>query len=412
MLASTALLSRTVGALHDSSFRLLWSATVLSFVARAMEATLLAWFVLDLTDSPFQVALVGVFGWTPLILLGLVGGALADSVDRRRLFAATLTVNLIAVLLMTLVLAADLVRVWHAYAVIFVTGSGFALGMAARRSLIHDIVGRDRLTNAVAIDTLGGNASIMLGPAIAGVLISAGSVTVGYVAVSTSFAMSLLLLWRLQPPGGGARRGIGEARMFGTLVSGLRYVGGHTTLLATVLVAVVMNLTITPYIQMVPVIARDVLHVEPDRMGLLISGHGFGAFVGAFVVASAASIRYHGRVYITGSMVALFAVLMFSLSGSYWLSLVIVMGAGLGNAGFNTMQMSLTMLLPREDMRGAALGAMSLGIGAGPTGMLITGWMARTIGTPNALTANAVAGMAALALIALLVPSLRRKTVP
>ena len=76
------------------------------------------------------------------------------------------------------------------------------------------------------------------------------------------------------------------------------------------------------------------------------------------------------------------------------------------------MQMSLTMLLPREDMRGAALGAMSLGIGAGPAGMLITGWMARTIGTPNALTANAVAGMAALALIALLVPSLRRKTVP
>ena len=134
--------------------------------------------------------------------------------------------------------------------------------------------------------------------------------------------------------------------------------------------------------------------------------------MGALLVASAVTIRYHGRVYIAGSMLLLLAVLVFSVSRSYALSLAVVVIAGLGNAGFNTMQMSLTMLLPRDGMRGAALGAMSLGIGGGPIGMLITGFVANALGAPTALSINAVVGIGALAMIALLVPSMRRETVP
>ena len=112
-----------------------------------------------------------------------------------------------------------------------------------------------------------------------------------------------------------------------------------------------------------------------------------------------------------GSMVLLVAVLFFSMSRSYALSLGIVIFAGLGNSGFNTMQMSLTMLLPRFEMRGAALGAMTLGIGAGPLGMLITGGVANLIGAPQAVTINALVGIAGLALIALLAPTMRRQTI-
>ncbi len=376
-----------------------------------MEATILTWLVLELTDSPFHVALVGVFGWTPLLTLGVIGGALADSLDRKRLFTATLSVNLAATIVLAVVLYAGWIQVWHAYAAILVTGSCYALGMASRRSLIHDIVGRERVTNAVALDTLGGNASAMLGPALAGFLIRVGGASAGYAALCVSLCASLLLLWRLDAPRRERKR-LREARIARTLVTGLRYVGSRNALLATVLIAFVINLTVTPYVNMTPVIARDILRVTPDLMGILLSGHGLGALAGSFLVASAVTIRFHGRVYIAGSLLLLGAVLIFSVSRSYALSLAIVVIAGLGNAGFNTMQMSLTMLLPRDEMRGAALGAMSLGIGAGPVGMLITGIAANSFGAPNALMVNAVVGIAALSLIAAAVPSLRGKTMP
>ena len=124
-----------------------------------MQSTLLAWLVLELTDSPWQVALVGFFGWSPLLVLGLglVGGALADSLGRKRVLTATLSINLTAALFLTALLTSGTVQIWHAYVAIFVSGSADAVAMPSRRSLIHDIVGKVRLTNAVALDTMGIN---------------------------------------------------------------------------------------------------------------------------------------------------------------------------------------------------------------------------------------------------------------
>ena len=318
-----------------------------------------------------------------------------------------LAVNLTASLVLAAVLASGSVQVWHAFLTMLVSGSAYALGMPSRRTLIHDVVGRSRLTNAVALDNLGRNASGVIGPTLAGALIIWGGVTAGYVAVAVCYFAALALLWKLDAPT--QERGkLSGARIAGNLVLGLKYVSGHRTLLATVLIAFVMNLFVTPYRQMVPVVARDTLRVTPGLMGILMSAHDFGSLLGSLLVASAGTIRHHGRVYIAGSMLTLVAVLVFSFSRSYALSLLIASVAGLGNAGFNTMQMSLTMLLPKDEMRGAALGAMSLGIGGGPIGMLITGGVASAIGTTDAIGLNAVVGIASLALIALLVPSLRR----
>ena len=375
-----------------------------------MESTLLVWLVLDLTDSPFRVSLVGVFAWLPLLTLGIVGGALADSVDRKRLFFWTLGINLVTVFAMAIMLAFGWIRVWYAYTSILITGTCYALGNASRRSLIHDIVGPKRLTNALALDNFGGNGSAMIGHALAGILITIGGVAAGYVVLTTLMCASLLFLWKLEAPYR-KQRSISEAQIGSTLLTGLRYVRTQNALLATIIIAFVINLTVTHYENMTPVIAREFLHLSPSLRGILLSGHGLGALVGSLLVASAATIRYHGRIYMMGSLLLLVAVLFFSMSRSYALSLGIVIFAGLGNSGFNTMQMSLTMLLPRFEMRGAALGAMTLGIGAGPLGMLITGGVANLIGAPQAVTINALLGIACLALIALLAPTLRHQTI-
>ena len=130
----------------------------------------------------------------------------------------------------------------------------------------------------------------------------------GYVVLAVSLSTSLLLLWKLKSPPP-ARRSLDDVQIGRTLITGLKYVSGRHTLLATVAIAFVINVTVTPYVNMTPVMARDVLMVSPELMGILLSGHGMGALVGSILVASAVAIRYHGRVYIAGSMLLLAAVL-------------------------------------------------------------------------------------------------------
>ncbi len=402
--------SHTFAAFREPGYRLLWPASVLASTGRFMQTILLAWFVLERTDSPWQVALVGFFAWAPLLGLGVVGGALADALDRRRLWRATVTVSMLTSAALTTLLLGHWIEVWHVFVGALVSGAADALGMPSRRSLLHDIVGGERVTNAVALDNMGMNLSGIVGPALAGLLITVSGVSGGYVVATAIYVVSLMLSQALRLKRG--TRTASRAPKSGDVARGLKYVAGHRALLATVAITVVMNLTVTPYRQMVPVVARDVLNVAPGLMGLITSAHGVGALVGSLVVASSPGIRYHGRVYMGGSALALGSLLAFSLSRSYALSLVIVLLAGFGNAGFNTMQMSLAMLLPKDGMRGISLGAVSLGVGGGPVGMLITGAVATAVGTTGAIGINAVYGLVAIALVGSLAPTLRRRIAP
>ena len=392
--------------MDNPNFRLLWCSSVLCMTPRVMESTILAWLVLELTNSPLQVSYVGALNWAPLLLLGFIGGTLADSFNRKNVFVTTIVFNLLTAIIMTIVLVMNWIEVWHTFILAFITGSSHSLGMASRRSLMHDLVGNENITNAVALDNLGNNTSRIVGPGIAGILIISGGVTVGYIGICILFVVAVLTSIKIKTDHNTDHNLI-ETNLFKNVIDGLKYVKGQTTLLATVLIACVVNLTITPYVQMTPVMARDVLKVPPDLMGFLLSSHGIGALIGSLVVASVV-IHYHGRIYILGSSLALICLFLFSLSETYLFSLIVVLILGIGNAGFNTMQMSLTMLIPRNSKRGASLGAMSLGIGMGPIGMVLTGIVANAIGIATALRINSIVGIICLGLITLLVPSLKQ----
>ena len=409
--AAKVRLPRTFRAFQSRGYRFLWSAGLLSNVSRFMQTTLLAWLVLNLTDSPWLVALVGFFGMAPMLLLGLVGGMLADSVNRQRLLMATQSAGLVASLAMLAVLLAESERYWYAYPVILTNGVGFALEMPSRRSLIHDLLGRPGVTNGFALDSVAMSASRMLGPALAGALITVAGVAGGYVAVAAFHLVALALLVRL-PDADKARTLVdGGGRMVRNLMRGLRYVRTQRTLMAVVMVTLVMNLFLFPYMHMVPVIARDVLHVGPGLMGVLQATDGLGALVGAVAIASLATIGYHGRLFLGGSMLSLAALLLFSLSPWYFASLPTLLVLGLGTAAFSTMQATIVMLVAREEMRGTALGAVSLAIGAGPFGALLVGGVAALRGPSFAVGLYAAIGMAGIALIALLLPALRGRIV-
>jgi len=434
----------TFDAFLNGNYRLLWASNFFAYISRWMQMTMLGWFVFEETGSPFLVTVVGFSGMGPLVVLGVFGGVLAEQVDKRRLLLCTLFANLIAASLMAalifsdLILDTDLVRFWHAYLVMLVGGIGWGLDMPSRRSIVLDVLGRERVNNAVALDSIGMHSSRMLGPLLGGALITAsqflfqdGGVHIsllltdaaiefalpegyglecGYAATLLFFIASAAMMLNMRMPrraetaapvsmsAGGVLRNLDE---------GFRYVWGEPTLRAVVLITVFMNLLLFPYQQLIPVVAEEVLMVGATLMGMLLAFEGLGALTGAALIASASNMTHHGRVYFGGSMFGLLMLLLFSFSQWYGVSLALMLLLGLGTAGFGTMQATIVLLVAREDMRGRGLGIITLAIGAGPIGALMLGAIAESLGAPIALTIIATLGLLTVGLVGLLLPTLR-----
>ena len=366
---------------------------------------MLIWLVLELTGSPFLVALVGFFGMIPLLLFGAFGGVLADRVDRRKLLMSTQLINLLAAITMLVLLLTDTVQYWHSYLVVLVSGLGWAFDMPARRSMVLDVTGRAGVTNAMALDSVGMHASRMVGPALAGVLIQTIGLTGGYFVIIALYAISLGFLAFLRlPPRDIPATSYSVVR---NLAEGFVYVRGNRVLLGTVIVTVLMNLLLFPYMQMVPVIAKETLDVGAGLMGILMGADGLGAIIGSIAIASFGQLRYHGRVYLGGSMIGLFLVLAFAASQWFAVSLPVLILLGLGTAGFGTMQSTIIVISASDEMRGRALGVISLAIGAGPIGALLIGAVAETTSPATGITIFAILGIVSLSLVSLLMPELR-----
>ena len=374
-----------------------------------MQMTLLGWMVLTLTDSAFRVSLVGFFSLAPMLFVGLLSGVLADRFDRLKLLRVTQIVGFAAAVGMAAVLLMDKEQYWHAYVTITLVGSAWALELPTRRAMIHDLVGSSGVTNAVALDSIGMNASAMVGPALAGVLISQVDVVGGYMVVVSFSVVSMVLVWALRLDIA-SRVSRVRRRMVVDLIVGLRYTLRHRTLLAVILITIVMNVLFFPYRFLIPVIARDILGVGPALMGLMDSIAGLGASAGAIAIASSTNMRRHGLVFIGGSVAATICLLFFSFSEYYLLSLSLLLFLGAGTAGFSTMQATVVMIVSRASMRGKSLGVVSLAIGTSPAGSLIVGALAERVGAPTAITIIAGFSLVLLFLIGLLMPSIRAQT--
>ena len=402
-------LPRTFAAFRNPSYRVLWPANFCSLLSRWMQMTLLGWMVLTLTDSAFLVSLVGFFSLAPMLFVGLLSGVLADRFDRLKLLRVTQVVGFFAAVGMAAILFMGEEQFWHAYVTITLVGSAWALELPTRRSMIHDLVGSGGVTNAVALDSIGMNASAMVGPALAGVLISQVDVVGGYVVVVGFSVVSMALVWSLRLNIAG-RASAARRRMVVDLLVGLRYTLRHRTLLAVILITIVMNVLFFPYRFLIPVIARDVLGVGPALMGMMDSIAGFGASAGAIAIASSSNMRRHGLVFLGGSVLATVCLLFFSFSEYYLMSLALLLVLGAGTAGFSTMQATVVMIVSKASMRGKSLGVVSLAIGTSPAGSLIVGALAERVGAPTAITIIAGLSLGLLFLIGLLMPSIRAQT--
>ncbi|HEX5165668.1 MAG TPA: MFS transporter [Thermomicrobiales bacterium] len=392
-------------ALDVPAFRNYFIATVVSNIGSWMQIVAQGWLVLSLTDSPFYLGLVGLVRAVPTILLSLIGGVLADRFDRRRILIVTQSVAMISSVLLAVLVIADIVTVWHILAISFVSSVFFAADNPTRQALVPDLVGRERLTSAIGLNSAAWNGAAVIGPSIAGILIAAVGVAGAFALNAASYlaVMGVVITMPELPRYASAKRSVA-----GQLVDGMRYILDQRAIWGILLLIAIPSLGARPYIQMMPVFARDVLGMGATGYGVLMAASGIGALVGALVVTSLGSSTRRGAILL--AVTAGLGVALIAFSSSHWLlpslALVVVVG------GASTLMMSLANavlqgLVPGE-MRGRVMSVYSL-IAAGfmPLGSMLLGSLGSVIGVPLAVGLGGALTIATAALSARLLTDIR-----
>lgn len=405
--ASAAPRPRVFDALREPRYRRLWLAGLCVNIARWLDFLVLGWLVLDLTGSPFMVGVAAFCRAIPILLLGSFTGVLADRFPRGNLMALAQGINLAAASVLLVLFGTGSGQVWQLVVLETAMGVAWIIDFPSRRTSFYALVGPGRLANAVSLDSISVQGTKMLGPALGGLLLARGGPAACYAALTGLYVVALLLMVSLNrqaalPRGGGATESV-----LSGLATGLREARRSPSILAVLFITVVANVLVLPYQQMLPVLARDVLRVGPELLGLLIAADGLGALIGGLWIASRRQITRPLELFTFGSLTA--AVLVVGLALSPWLaaSLPIQFAVGLANAGFGTMQSTIVLLRAPERARGRVMGVLSVCIGTQPLGSLWLGYAASEFGAPAA-----IAGCAATAAGLMLLAATRLKRPP
>jgi len=382
-----------LAALQEPRYRQLWLAGLCVNTARWLDFLVLGWLALELTNSPLMVGLAAFCRAAPMMALGPVAGLLADRFDRGRVMITVQTLNLAATAVLLVLFGTGVGRFGHLVLLEVLLGIAWAIDFPSRRTAVYTLVGADRLTNAISLDSVSLQGTKVLGPIVGGLLLARLGTAACYAVLVLLYVLALAqmirLTHRVRLPGAAT----GESVAAG-LAAGLREVRAQPAIRAVLLITVLMNGLVFPYQHILSVFARDVLAVGPAQLGLLVSSEGLGALLGSLVIAGGHGPGHHGAVFAIGSFAAAALVLVFALSPWFLLSLWLQLAIGLAEAGFGTMQSTIVLLNAPERLRGRVMGLLSACIGTQPIGALWIGVFASLAGAQWAAATGA--GLAVL----------------
>lgn len=404
---SDPFLTRVRAMMQNGDYRRLLSSNALWWQTVFMESVIVGWLVLELTNSPWQVALVGFCRSAPFLVCGFISGPLTDKVGRRRIILSAQLANFLSYLALMLLLWSGQLSMWHMYGLALVLGAAWALDWPARRALLPDLLGRSQTVDAMLMENVAQSTSRIIGPSMAGALIAFYG-PIGCYAVMV--VLSGMALWNLRHL---SKQEIPRTNMrpsaspWNMVAEGLRYVGHNQAILGVILITLVMNLLYFPYMNLLSVFARDILDKGPVGLGFLGAASGVGAFLGLYIINRVRQRVSSGWILTIGTFGMSLCLLAFALSGSYAFSWGMLLLAGMGQACFGIMQSTIILLAASDEMRSRAMGTLVLAIGSDPLGKLQTGFLAEMFGVQLAVAGQAAAAALAILAIAIALPGLR-----
>jgi len=364
----------------------MWFGACMSSIGTWMQIVAQGWLIYRLSHSARLLALDQFLGGIPIFMFSLIGGVVADRMERRKILLASQYVQMGSAALLTVLVATGTVHVWHILCLSFVSGLAQAFGGPAYQALIPTLVDREDMPNAIALNSIQFNMAVTIGPALAGQALAKlgekwcfGLNALSFLAPIIS--LSMISARFLPVPT--------TESIFSSLKQGIKFVRKQHSMEALVVLAFCMTALSMPMRTYIPVFVKDIFHRGPETYGNLLSLMGIGSICGSLMIAAIGNMRRKGRFALTMLVVLGAGIAAFSLSKSLPVSYAVLVLVGASMMAVFATVTSLVQLITTNEMRGRVMSVYNCAFRGGmPMGNLLSGWLVPIFTAPLVLAVN------------------------
>ncbi len=398
-------LATTLRALRHRNFQLFFAGQLISLIGTWMQTVAQSWLVYRLTGSSLLLGSVAFASQIPVFLIAPLGGTTADRHNRHRVVIATQAASMILAFVLAALTLTGVIRVWHIFVLAALLGVVNAYDIPARQAFLMDMVGREDLMNAIALNSSMFNGARIIGPAIAGVLVAKIGEGWCFFANAVSYIAVIAGLLLMQVQAAGLRR---EGSALEHIIEGFRFVNQAKPIRALLFLLALVSLVGMPYAVLMPIFADQILHGGARGLGLLMGATGVGALIGAVTLAAKQDLKGLGKWVAVCSAAFGTSLILFAFSRHFWLSAAFLLPVG----GFMMVQMAasntLIQAMAPDHLRGRVMAVYSMMfMGMAPFGALFAGVFAQGLGAPLTIAVGGALCIAGAAIFASRLPMIR-----
>ena len=387
--AMTGMLRRPLRAFRHRNYRLFFGGQIISLTGTWLQSVTQGWLVFQLTNSALLLGVVGALTSLPILAFSLIAGVVADRFSKRNLLVLTQTCAMLLAFALGILTYTHVVTVYHIIAIGFLLGTVQSLDAPTRQSFVIEMVGREDLTNAIALNSATFNSARILGPAVAGIVIAWTGIAGAFLLNGISFipVIIALMLMRVSP----VVKRESYPPVLRSLKEGFSFIRGHGMITGLLILTGVISIFSMPYMVLMPIFARDILKVGAKGLGYLVSCIGVGALIGALVISSLGDFKAKGRLLLAGNLTFCTMLILFSYSRLMPVSMALLVGAGWGIMTNMALTNSLIQTSAPDHLRGRVMSVYVLMfMGLSPLGSFQSGVIAHWLGAPMAVRIGAI----------------------
>jgi MFS family permease len=398
--------------LSSGNYRLFFIGQGISLIGTWIQSVAQAWLVYRMTSSVFLLGLVGFLSQIMVFVFGPIAGVIADRMNRHRILVITQTAAMVQAFVLALIVLTHTAQVWHIMVLSVLLGLINSFDMPVRQSFVIEMVEKkEDMGNAIALNSSLVNSARLIGPSIAGVLIAAFGEGIcfflnglSYIAVIVS-----LLMMKITPKMYHTRK----SHVFRELKEGISYAAHFPPIKYILITLACVSFIAAPYMVLMPVFARDILHGGPQTLGWLMSAAGCGALLGALYLASRKNVVGLLRMIVTASLVFGFSLIALSLSSDIRLSCFFLLLTGFGMVMQMASSNTILQTIVDEDKRGRVMSLFSIAfLGMAPFGSLYAGSFAHLFGARAAIALSGACCVIIAAFFSSRLPEIRKEIRP
>jgi MFS family permease len=365
--------------LKIKSFRIYWFGLFISLIGTWIQAVAQSWLVFQLTNSAFLLGVVGFLSSIPVFLLSLFGGVMADRMNKWNILITTQICFMLLAFFLGILTQTKLITPYQIMLITLLNGIVMAFDAPSRQAVVVELVGKENLFNAIALNSVAFNSSRIIGPALAGVLVATIGMSGCFYINAVSFLALILALFSIKTNHNHIKKR--NSYLLKDLKEGINFVKERSLILLLFAMVGIVSLFGISYVILMPIFATDVLKVGMKGMGLLMSSAGIGALIAALILARLGDFSHKGRLLILSSLLFSASLVLFSLSKKYLLSLIALIFIGGSSVTAISLINTLLQINVPDEFRGRVMSVfMLIFFGIMPFGNLISGSLSHIAG--------------------------------